>query len=289
MAYQSFQTINEALPRAVRTGFARAIIQAQSSADAVVSVATSAISEYARLYSQVQRLKYDTAGNVTDVTPVNELTVPQSSIATLKQSMNDLKKLITWYGSMPDELTVDAFVADSIEIGGHNFPKVGFSCETSFRSSWGPIIGIFMSSSDHGVIMVADSNGVTFKPFKLDGQMLYWGEFTSVPNTTSGAWVIDFYQFAGVADNEYRVSLRGSVDLDQIDYSTLANSDARGLTTPLSALVSRPWALGGSLSDHITARQLSQQTAVEATFNIAQALKAVIDPYQDLIAAIENL
>lgn len=288
MAYQSFQTINDALPQAVRSNFSRAIIQAQSSADAVVNVATSTIAEYARLYSQVQRLKYDTSGNVTDVTPVAELTIPQSAIATLKQSMNDLNKLINWYDTMPDSVEVDATVNRTLRMGGQSLGgnAVNYTATIAYPVDQGsgfvetcPWVDL-----SHGLAMMYALRTAPASYSYKSQLILEWQDGADVKRYVVQVPV-------GGSGSVGNLTVTSSAVVNNKSNFSAVSSDLAELRQQLDQVTPASTASDTTLEQlHPNGIVISDQPEqIQASFNIAQALRAVIAPYQALISAIEGL
>lgn len=295
MSYQNFQTINDALPEAVRTDFARAVIQAQSSADAVVSVATSTISEYARLYSQVQRLKYDTSGNVTDVTPMDELTVPASAIATLKQSMNDLRKLINWYETMGEEIAVDAKA---------NIP--GYYCNNTLNEIDKVTLfygagGSTATATLTAIAVSSDGNKGLFGWLYNPSYLPNWYQIQKISDVWYRAQVqdsspgLDLHDLGGFIDPDNMRARYGHMDVNFAELSDLTSAGATQIGTGdvmdllLSNVIPSYTGESHTVREYSVQSKAAEQVDVTATFDISQALRAVIAPYQRLIDAIDAL
>jgi hypothetical protein len=289
--YQSFQTINDALPNAVRNNLSRAVIQAQSSADAVVSVATSTIAEYARLYSQVQRLKYDTAGNVTDVTPANELTVPASAIATLKESMNDLNKLITWYSSMPDQFQISGSGLE-LQINGHS--GLSYSSVNPVTTA-GTVADDYLGHKfdDDGTMMAIefakDTNQFRCDIFRFEpGEHIKYARHTASTiadlNTALAGTGVTLTVTTLVASTNF-VNVLISADWDQLRVvatpTTMTNIVPED---PLDSVLDG-WSQPIKLALWIP----TSTESMPVTATVSQILDEVIRPYRPLITAIEQL
>lgn len=301
MSYQSFRTINDALPLAVRSNFARAVIQAQSSADALVSVATSTVSEYARLYSQVQRLKYDTAGNVTDVTPADELTVPQSAIATLKASVNDLEKLMNWYNTMPDTVSVEAEAVIPSTLVGAN------ECTPNrIFDTWALYAGTnCVALSD--VVVTPDGNYMFCSSYYAIGARESFRHYLAA-NTGTGCKCFVFtsdndFSLPGLttqvtqADYRYLWKLDWNIEQFQFNpdsppsgWTLLTTLTTPILQAPVNDLLNSNYTPAGTKVDEIKFQvRAAEARTVQATFTISQALAAVLNPYQDLRTAVDQL
>lgn len=87
-SFKSFRELNETLTSVFETTKVASFNTALDALASVVYAAESVASEYAGLYSQVQWMKYSQEGDPDDVTPNQQLAIPDSVIAKLKSLVN---------------------------------------------------------------------------------------------------------------------------------------------------------------------------------------------------------
>lgn len=95
--FHNFQYLNNAIGRSKFTDSKELLERLLSITSNVMSIAKSVSSNYAKQYSQVQWMKYDSDGNPTDVTPGEQNTVPDSILASAKQDVNSLLDALNAY------------------------------------------------------------------------------------------------------------------------------------------------------------------------------------------------
>jgi hypothetical protein len=290
--YQSFQTINAALPEAVRTNIARAVIQAQSSADAVVATATSVISSYSSLYNQVQQVKYGTDSTIEDITSAERLTIPQSAVSLMKQSMNELDQLITWYASMPDKLTVNAKGSAVVNDGVADGLLVR-SDAVNFLYASGKVLGgieYYSTIKTITLVEVDAEQGDIVPHFGIMHQVAEnqtnWEFFD--PDRLPSCAHLDVLR-KDTATSSIFVDVK--VDLTASDpASQFVNPNTTN--KPLDQLLFSDISATPSAMDVPVITRASEVIPngdIVATFDIPQLLNAVVAPYRSLITAIKNL
>jgi len=87
---KDFSSLNSLIKDTAVSANLRAIQDACSLADQALSTAQQIASEYARLYTQVQWLTYDSNGDIQDETPVEQQKVANSVIAAARQRLKTI-------------------------------------------------------------------------------------------------------------------------------------------------------------------------------------------------------
>lgn len=111
---KDFSSLNSLIKDTAVSANLRAIQDACSLADQALSTAQQIASEYARLYTQVQWLTYDSNGNIQDETPVEQQKVANSVIAAARQR---LRTILERLNALPN---IESTSTQEIKISSNN-------------------------------------------------------------------------------------------------------------------------------------------------------------------------
>jgi hypothetical protein len=95
--FKSFDSFNQHLDKLIPSADAVAMGNALAISKSVQEILSSVSSRYTRAYNSVQVIKYDENGDPIDVTPAEQLTVPENILEYARATIDNVKNQISTY------------------------------------------------------------------------------------------------------------------------------------------------------------------------------------------------
>lgn len=194
--FKDFSDFNESQSKILQPKSVFALRDAISTQSGLLSELGTLVGRYTRAYNSVQVIKYDENGDPIDVTPDEQLTVPENVLASVKARIDQIREQLDEYRDIVSDLTQSLTVTTgewyTDPNGSYRYNLAGHSITKSQLGSnlpWLPEVpNFYVKSGSQYAVIGLNPNGQYYVPAgTLPDAIMTNGE----PETTALCWAAD--------------------------------------------------------------------------------------------------